>query len=81
MARSQDFWNDNKGFEGDIDNLLKRLKYFDSELEKSNTEIQDMCRNLDEIEDTIKELLNNKTDDHLRMYLFFLFFMKGGTNV
>ena len=44
------------------------MKYFDSELEKSNTEIQDMCRNLDMCEDTIKELLNNKTDDHLRMY-------------
>lgn len=32
MSKSGDFWNANKSFESEIDNLLKKLKYLDGEV-------------------------------------------------
>lgn len=63
MGRSQDFWNTNKSIESEIDNLLKRLKHFDGELDKGNKEIHEICNNLDNVEDNIRELLVNKNED------------------
>ena len=34
IARSQEFWSQNKQYENDIDNLLKRLKYIDAEVKQ-----------------------------------------------
>ena len=34
--RAADFWNTNKTLENEVDSMLKRLKYFDVELESAN---------------------------------------------
>ncbi|KRX02704.1 hypothetical protein PPERSA_01821 [Pseudocohnilembus persalinus] len=66
MKHSQDFWNLNKNFEGEVDSLLKRLKHYDQELEKSNLDIQQICQKLDTVEDTIKAMLLQKSDEQLQ---------------
>ena len=66
MARSQDFWNTNKSIESEIDSLLKRLKQYDTDLEKSNKEIHELCSSLDNVEDNIRDLLVNKNDDSVQ---------------
>lgn len=66
MQKSQEFWVSNKNIEKDIDILLKNLKSYDQGLEKFNNDIYEICRTLDYIEENIKNLLNNKTEDHIR---------------
>ncbi|KAL4446655.1 hypothetical protein ABPG74_005593 [Tetrahymena malaccensis] len=66
LSRSSDFWNTNKSFENEIDSLLTKLRFFDSELEKSNIEIQEVCKKLDTIEDNIRDLLLQKSEDHVK---------------
>ncbi|KRX02927.1 hypothetical protein PPERSA_13181 [Pseudocohnilembus persalinus] len=66
MSKSGDFWNANKSFESEIDNLLKKLKYLDGELEVSHKEIHENCRSLDQIEDSIRDLLVTKKEDHVK---------------
>lgn len=66
IQRSTEFWQNNKQLEQEIDNLLKQLKYFDQELENQYKQVQDICRTLDQIEDNIRLLLVNKTDDSVK---------------
>ena len=41
------------------------MKYFDNELEKDNNEIYEICRQLDTIDDSIRDLLITKVDDNV----------------
>ncbi|CAD8200004.1 unnamed protein product [Paramecium pentaurelia] len=66
LSKSQEFWQHNKNVETEIDNLLKKLKYFDNELEKDNNEIYEICRQLDSIDDNIRDLLITKVDDNVQ---------------
>ncbi|KAM3134224.1 hypothetical protein pb186bvf_013644 [Paramecium bursaria] len=66
LTRSQEFWNGNKVIESEIDTLLKRLKYYDSELDKDNSEIYEICRQLDAIDEQIKDLLISKLQDNVQ---------------
>lgn len=66
LNRSQEFWQYNKNIEMEIDNLLKRLKQFDIELEKDNTEIREICHQLDSIDESIRDLLISKREDHVQ---------------
>ncbi|CAD8195885.1 unnamed protein product [Paramecium octaurelia] len=66
LSKSQEFWQHNKNVETEIDNLLKKLKYFDNELEKDNNEIYEICRQLDTIDDSIRDLLITKVDDNVQ---------------
>ncbi|CAD8111506.1 unnamed protein product [Paramecium sonneborni] len=66
LSKSQEFWQYNKNVETEIDNLLKKLKYFDNELEKDNNEIYEICRQLDTIDDNIRDLLITKVDDNVQ---------------
>ncbi|CAD8121779.1 unnamed protein product [Paramecium sonneborni] len=66
LSKSQEFWQLNKNVETEIDNLLKKLKYFDNELEKDNNEIYEICRQLDTIDDNIRDLLITKVDDNVQ---------------
>ncbi|EAR92749.3 hypothetical protein TTHERM_00322930 (macronuclear) [Tetrahymena thermophila SB210] len=66
MSRSADFWNTNKNYEDEVDILLSKLKQLDSDLEKCNYQIQEVCRNLDNMEEQIKILLLTKDEDHVR---------------
>ncbi|CAD8202460.1 unnamed protein product [Paramecium octaurelia] len=66
LSKSQEFWQYNKNVETEIDNLLKKLKHFDNELEKDNNEIYEICRQLDTIDDNIRDLLITKVDDNVQ---------------
>lgn len=53
---------------------MKRLKYIDAEvkqfilyfkLDKENANIYELCRQLDSVDDSIRDLLVSKIDDHL----------------
>lgn len=65
LNRSQEFWTYNKNIESEIDGLLKRLKYYDQELEKDNAEIHEICRQLDQVDESIKDILVSKSDSHV----------------
>ena len=41
------------------------MKYFDNELENDNNEIYEICRQLDTIDDNIRDLLITKVDDNV----------------
>jgi len=47
-------------------NSNKYVCFFFFQLEKSNSEIQEICKKLDFVEDGIRDLLLLKTDDNVR---------------
>lgn len=63
--RLQDFWNQNRNMENDIETGLKKLNKIDSNLDTLNNDISENCRSLDESEEKIRELLTHRTAEHI----------------
>lgn len=65
-SNSGSFWATNKKLEAEIDQCLHRLKELDARTEKLAGEEFTICRDIDEVEERIKELLVSRTPDHVR---------------
>ena len=46
--------------------MLGKLKQVDYNLEKQTVEVANICKSLDAIEDTLKEVVHRKSEDHMK---------------
>jgi hypothetical protein len=46
--------------------MLGKLKQVDFNLEKQTVEVANICKSLDAIEDTLKEVVLKKSQDHIK---------------
>ena len=46
--------------------MLGKLKQVDFNLEKQTVEVTNICKSLDVIEDTLKEVVHRKSEDQMR---------------
>lgn len=65
-SKSREFWVLNKKYESDVDSMLAKLKQVDHNLEAQSMEVANICKALDTIEDSLKEVVLKKSEDQMR---------------